>query len=88
MSLNEMRNKDRQEGTQSKLKDIVERGMITMIFPEREYGFIKQEDGQQVFFHSNEIVIGDFKDMYEGQMVEYVVVLRPKGLSASLVTVI
>ena len=88
MSLNEVRNKDRKERTESKLSDIVERGTIMKIFPDRDYGFIKQEDGQHVFLHSNEIVNGDFKDLYEGQIVEYVVVLRPKGLSASLVTVI
>ena len=50
------------------------------------YGFISQENGQDVFVHFSAIQGDGFRSLEEGQKVEFSIEQGPKGLQASNVT--
>jgi len=52
------------------------------------YGFLAREDGDDVFVHFSAIQGEGFKNLQEGQKVEFTVEQGPKGLQASNVVVI
>jgi len=52
------------------------------------YGFISQEDGEDVFVHFRSIVGDGFKTLEEGQKVEFTVTQGEKGLQAEDVRVV
>jgi len=47
------------------------------------YGFISQENGEDVFVHFSAIQAQGFKSLVEGDRVEFEVTKGPKGLQAS-----
>jgi len=47
------------------------------------YGFISQENGEDVFVHFSAIQAQGFKSLSEGDKVEFEVTKGPKGLQAS-----
>ena len=47
------------------------------------YGFISQEDGEDVFVHFSAIQAQGFKSLAEGDRVEFEVTKGPKGLQAA-----
>jgi CspA family cold shock protein len=52
------------------------------------YGFLAREGGDDVFVHFSAIQGEGFKNLQEGQKVEFKVVQGPKGLQASDVIVV
>ena len=52
------------------------------------YGFLARESGDDVFVHFSAIQGEGFKNLQEGQKVEFNVEQGPKGLQASNVVVI
>jgi CspA family cold shock protein len=50
------------------------------------YGFIAREGGDDVFVHYSAIQIDGYKNLEEGQRVEFSVEKGPKGLQATNVT--
>ena len=52
------------------------------------YGFIEREGGPDVFVHFSAIQADGFKNLQEGQKVEFTVEQGPKGLQAANVTVL
>jgi CspA family cold shock protein len=50
------------------------------------YGFIEREGGDDVFVHYSAIQIEGYKNLEEGQRVEFSVEKGPKGLQATNVT--
>jgi CspA family cold shock protein len=49
------------------------------------YGFIEQDEGEDVFVHYSAIQGDGFKTLAEGQQVEFEVVRGEKGLQAAKV---
>ena len=60
--------------------------MVKWFNSQKGYGFITQDDGQDVFVHYSAIAGDGFRSLEEGQRVTFDVVKGPKGLQASNVT--
>lgn len=58
-------------------------GQVKWFNENKGYGFIKQEDGTEVFVHYTSIDGDGFRTLAEGDDVEYEVVDTDKGLQAS-----
>jgi CspA family cold shock protein len=52
------------------------------------YGFIEREDGPDVFVHYSSIRGDGFRNLDEGQQVEFTIEQGPKGLQAADVTLL
>ncbi len=50
------------------------------------YGFIKQDEGEDVFVHHSAIQAQGFRSLSEGERVTFEIVKGPKGLQAANVT--
>ena len=61
-------------------------GQVKWFNDAKGYGFIEQEDGDDVFVHHSEIQMEGFKTLSEGQQVQFEVTQGPKGPQASNVT--
>ena len=55
------------------------RGRIKKMVRERGFGFIRGEDGKEVFFHRSGLGGGEYDTLSEGDVVEYVVQEGPRG---------
>ena len=47
------------------------KGTIKKLVQEKGFGFIKQQGGQDVFFHTSVVAGSQFDDLTEGQEVEF-----------------
>ncbi len=63
-------------------------GTVKWFNGSKGYGFISREDGPDVFVHYSAIQSDGFKNLEEGQKVEFNVEQGPKGLQASNVNII
>ena len=61
------------------------RGRIKKMVRDRGFGFIRGEDGKEVFFHRSGLSSGDYDVLNEGDAVEYVVQEGPRGARAEQV---
>ncbi len=61
-------------------------GNVKWFNPEKCYGFIEKEDGNDVFVHYSAIQEEGFKTLEEGQQVEFEVVEADRGPQATNVT--
>jgi CspA family cold shock protein len=52
------------------------------------YGFIEREDGPDVFVHYSSIRGDGYRNLEEGQQVEFAIEQGPKGLQAADVTML
>jgi cold shock protein len=64
---------------------IVATGTVKWFNSEKGYGFISQTDGADVFVHFSAIDMSGYKNLEEGQQVEFEVQQGPKGLQAASV---
>ena len=62
------------------------RGIVKWFSDAKGYGFIRGEDGRDVFVHYSAIASSGFRTLIQGQAVEYDVQQSAKGLQAVLVT--
>jgi cold shock CspA family protein len=46
------------------------------------YGFIRMEDGEDIFFHKNGTISPNFEDLREGEEVEFMVVKIHKDMKS------
>jgi cold shock CspA family protein/ribosome-associated translation inhibitor RaiA len=60
-------------------------GRIARLFPEEGYGFIETADGQEIYFHRNAVVNGDFAKLHAGAEVRFAETDGEKGPQASTV---
>ena len=58
-------------------------GSVKWFNDAKGYGFISQEDGEDVFVHFSAIQAQGFKSLAEGDKVEFEVTKGPKGLQAA-----
>jgi len=47
------------------------KGIIRRLIADRGYGFIKMEQGEDLFFHRNELQGVNYESLVEGQEVEF-----------------
>ena len=58
------------------------RGKIKKMVRDRGFGFIRGDDGKEVFFHRSGLNAADYDGLSEGDTVEYVVQEGPRGARA------
>jgi CspA family cold shock protein len=58
-------------------------GTVKWFSRDKGYGFISREDGKDVFVHYTAIQGGGFRNLEEGQQVEFSVEDTPKGPQAT-----
>ena len=58
-------------------------GTVKWFNGEKGYGFIEREDGDDVFVHYSAILGEGYRNLEEGQRVEFAVEQGPKGLQAA-----
>ena len=58
------------------------RGTVKWFDAKKGYGFISQDNGEDVFVHYTAIQDEGFRTLDEGQPVEFDIVQSPKGLQA------
>jgi cold shock protein len=58
------------------------KGQIKKMVRDRGFGFIRGDDGKEVFFHRSGLNAGDYDGLNEGDYVEYVVQEGPRGARA------
>lgn len=59
------------------------KGKVKMFNKEKGYGFIRAEDGTDVFLHYSALVMDSYKTAEEGELVEFDVENSERGLRAS-----
>jgi cold shock protein len=64
----------------------MEKGTVKWFNGAKGYGFITRNGGDDVFVHHKAIVGNGFKNLNEGDQVEFEVEKGPKGLQATNVT--
>ena len=66
-----------------------EQGTVKWFNGSKGYGFIAREEGEDVFVHFSALPEdGGFRNLDEGQRVEFTVAQGPKGLQAENVVII
>jgi cold shock CspA family protein len=60
-------------------------GVVASLLREKGYGFIRSLEGEEVYFHRNSVLHGQWDAMKPGSGVRYVEELGEKGLQASTV---
>jgi CspA family cold shock protein len=58
------------------------KGKIKKVVRDRGFGFIRGDDGKEVFFHRSGLNAADYDSLSEGDNVEYVVQEGPRGARA------
>ena len=58
------------------------KGRIKKLVRERGFGFVRGDDGKEVFFHRSGLGATDYDGLSEGDVVEYVVQEGPRGARA------
>ncbi|MDD5948626.1 MAG: cold-shock protein [Lachnospiraceae bacterium] len=66
----------------------MKQGTVKWFNGKKGYGFISDEEGNDVFVHYSGIVMDGFKSLEEGQKVQFEVVDGEKGPQATEVSVI
>lgn len=64
------------------------KGRVKKLVPERGFGFVRGDDGKEVFFHRSGLGANDYDSLSEGDEVEYVVQEGPRGPRAENVRAI
>lgn len=63
-------------------------GTVKWFNATKGYGFLSQENGEDVFVHFSAIQTEGYRTLEEGQKVEFTIEKGPKGLQAAKVVVL
>lgn len=63
-------------------------GIVTKLFPDEGYGFLKAFDDQEIYFHRNSVLHDDFDRLTVGTGVQFFVTQGEEGPQASTVRLI
>ena len=55
------------------------RGAVKRIIRERGFGFLRADDGREIFFHRSALAEGSFESLAEGTVVEFEVEKGGRG---------
>jgi cold shock protein len=55
------------------------RGPLVRIIRDRGFGFVRTEDGREIFFHYATLGPGEFDALQEGQQIEFDIEDDPRG---------
>jgi len=58
-------------------------GSVKWFNPSKGYGFIEYEEGKEIFVHFSAIAMDGFKELKQGQIVEFEIETGPKGDQAA-----
>ena len=83
--LTELKEKQRREVKEHDQEGSV--GIVDRIVPEEDYGFIKDESEQDIYFHRNAVLSADFDRITPGTAVWYVAEVGDDGLQATTVRI-
>lgn len=72
-----------QPGLEKKGKDRMALGKVKWFDTKKGFGFIQQDGGPDVFVHYSSISGDGFKNLEEGQPVEFELIDSPKGPKAA-----
>ena len=64
------------------------RGVIKKLVRDRGFGFVRAEDGQEIFFHSSALPEGSFDTLSEGDELEFQVEQGDKGPRAAQMSIV
>ncbi len=64
---------------------LMEKGVVKWFNGSKGFGFIKRENGEDIFVHYSAIEGDGYKSLEEGESVEFEVAEGPKGLQATSV---
>ncbi len=64
------------------------KGFVKWFNERKGYGFISQDEGEDVFVHYSAIAGDGFRTLYEEQAVEFDIVEGPRGKQAANVVII
>jgi CspA family cold shock protein len=65
-----------------------EKGIVNWFNPAKGYGFLRRENGEDVFVHFSAIQTSGYRTLDEGTNVEFIVKETPKGLQAEDMTIL
>jgi CspA family cold shock protein len=63
-------------------------GIVTFIQMKRGFGYIRDDNGEDIYFFHTGVLLPEFDKLKEGNKVKYYVIDHPKGPKAIGVTVI
>ena len=64
------------------------KGMIKTLSKKRGFGFIRNENGEDVFFHRSNLESTSFRNLSEGNSVEFTIEKGQKGLRATDIKIV
>jgi CspA family cold shock protein len=70
-------------GSAERKRETVATGTVKWFNDAKGFGFIRQENGEEVFCHFSAIQGDGFRSLAEGEQVEFDVVKGPKGFQAA-----
>ena len=60
-------------------------GAVKWFSPSKGYGFIGQDESEDIFVHFSSIQMEGYKVLKQGQIVEFEILEGPKGIQATAV---
>lgn len=54
-------------------------GTVVRLIRDRGFGFLRLDDGSEVFFHHSAMAPGEFDTLHEGEQLDFTVEQDPRG---------